>query len=114
MFYTCKNPDTGLPVPVARGLRDRRLQRALLQFFKPENWFEVREALLSAGRKDLIGAGCDALIPSNPPREALMARRAKANKDIEDHVHSKEIPKVPKKGYRPGRANWGRREGKRP
>jgi hypothetical protein len=26
-------------------LRDRKLQRALMQFFKPENYFEVRKAL---------------------------------------------------------------------
>ena len=64
--------------PIARGMRDRRLQRALLQFFKPENYFEVHEALVKAGRRDLIGGGCDALIPAHPPREALEARRARA------------------------------------
>ncbi len=36
------------------------MQRALMQFFKPENYFEVREALLKAGRGDLIGAGATA------------------------------------------------------
>lgn len=116
MYYTGKDPDTGQPVAVARGMRDRRLQRALLQFFKPENYFEVREALLAAGRKDLIGGGCDALIPSNPPREALIARRERANKDFHEHTHMKDAPKAPKPpkaGYRPGRAGWGRREGKR-
>ena len=41
------------PVPVARNLKDRRLQRALMQFFKPENYFEVRESLVEAGRTDL-------------------------------------------------------------
>ena len=35
---------------VAKHLRDRKLQRALMQFFKPENYFEVRKALLAAGR----------------------------------------------------------------
>jgi uncharacterized radical SAM protein YgiQ len=110
MYYTGRNPETGLPVPVAKGLRDRRLQRALLQFFKPENYFEVREALLQAGRKDLIGDGCDCLIPANPPREAIMARREKAQKDFHEHTHMKDAPKGGKKGYRPGRAGWGRRE----
>ena len=44
-------------------LRDRRTQRALLQFFKPENWFEVRRALIDAGRADLIGpARAEALV----------------------------------------------------
>ena len=45
-----------------------------MQFFKPENYFEVREALIQAGRGDLIG-GCDGLIPANPPKEAIEARR---------------------------------------
>ncbi len=113
MYYTGRDPETGREVPIARGLRDRRLQRALLQFFKPENYFEVREALLKAGRQDLIGGGCDALIPANPPREALAARRERADKDFHEHVHMKDAPKAPKAGYRPGRAGWGRREGKR-
>jgi len=110
MYYTGKNPDTGLPVTIARGMKDRRLQRALLQFFKPENYFEVREALLAAGRKDLIGGGCDALIPANPPREAIVARRERARKDFHEHVHMKDAPKGPRAGYRPGRAGWKRRE----
>jgi hypothetical protein len=50
MWYTGTDPMTGRPVRVARHLRDRKLQRALMQFFKPEDWFEVREALAEAGR----------------------------------------------------------------
>jgi uncharacterized radical SAM protein YgiQ len=118
MYYTGRNPETGLPMPVAKGMRDRRLQRALLQFFKPENYFEVREALLKAGRGDLIGSGCDALIAANPPKEALLARREKSEKDFHEHTHMKKDkgpaqPKPPKTGYRPQRSQWGRREGKR-
>ena len=45
MYYTGLDPMTGQPVYVARGERERRLQRALLQFFKPENYAAVREAL---------------------------------------------------------------------
>ncbi len=112
MYYTGKNPDTGERVAVARGMRDRRLQRALLQFFKPENYFEVREALLKAGRRDLIGSGCDALIPSEPPREAILARRERAGKDFQDHAHAAAPPPGRKSGYRPARANWTRRERK--
>ena len=113
MYYTGKNPDTGEAVPIAKGLRDRRLQRALLQFFKPENYFEVHEALVKAKRRDLIGGGCDALIPADPPMAALRARRARAQKDAADHVHAEEALGPEKKGYRPGRSGWGRREGKR-
>jgi hypothetical protein len=67
MYYTGLDPFTGKPVETAKHLRDRKLQRALMQFFKPENYFEVREALIQAKRQDLIGDGCDALIPAVPP-----------------------------------------------
>lgn len=39
---------------VARGAHERRLQRSLIQFSKPENRSLVKEALEKAGRKDLI------------------------------------------------------------
>ena len=114
MYYTGKDPETGKAVPVAKNLGERKLQRALLQFFKPQNYFEVREALLKAGRKDLIGEGCDCLIPSNPPPAALAARRERAQKELEadEHVHLRERrpgEKKPSKGYRPGRSSWRRR-----
>jgi hypothetical protein len=57
-------------------LEDREVQRALMQYFKPENWFVVHKALVEAGRKDLIGDGPLSLIPSQPPKQALAARRA--------------------------------------
>ena len=73
MYYTGINPFTKEEVYIARNLRDRKMQRALMQFFKPENWFTVREALIEAGRQDLIGNGCDCLIPAQPPKEAVEA-----------------------------------------
>ena len=47
-----------------------------MQFFKPANYFEVRDALIAEGRQDLIGDGCDCLIPGRPPVEALEKRGA--------------------------------------
>jgi hypothetical protein len=86
-------------VHIARQLRDRKLQRALMQFFKPSNYFEVRDALREAGRQDLIGSGCDCLIPSSPPREAIDARRKDANTRFRgDYVHT--IP-----GEKPAQGN---------
>ena len=99
MYYTGIDPFSKQEVYIARQLRDRKTQRALLQFFKPENYFEVRQALLEAGRGDLIGGGCDALIPAQPPREALAARCEQADAALKkDHVHA-----IPRRGYRPGR-----------
>jgi radical SAM superfamily enzyme YgiQ (UPF0313 family) len=75
MYYTGLDPMTKEPIYVARLPRDRKLQRALLQFFKPENYFLVRRALLQAGRGDLIGEGRQALIPDKPSPVALDAKR---------------------------------------
>lgn len=105
MWYTGLDPFTMKPVTVARGLSDRKVQRALMQFFKPENYFEVRDALIQANRGDLIG-GCDGLIPSQPPKEAIESRRKKANAD---HYHAVPTPAAPGKGYRPGRKTQQRR-----
>ncbi len=92
MWYTGLDPFTKKPVTVARGLTDRKMQRALMQFFKPENYFAVREALVKAGRGDLIG-GCDGLIPAQPPKEAVEARRRQANAAARnDHSHSVANP----------------------
>ncbi len=110
MYYTGLDPFTKKPVTIARNLRDRKLQRALLQFFKPENWFMVREALLQVGRADLIGNGCDALIPAQPPKEALQARRERANQNVRgDHVHTVPNPSR-SRGYRPGRKSARRQD----
>lgn len=108
MYYTEMDPFTLKPVYIAKKLRDRRTQRALMQFFKPENYFEVREALRAAGRQDLIGDGCDALIPSKPPREALERRRREANAALDGtYVHTIANPSKNKhqSKHRPAQAN---------
>src|SRR4051794_18767667 len=101
MDYTGIDPFTRKGVYIARHFRDRKKQRVLMQFFKPENYFEVRKALEQPGRQDLIGSGCDALIPAQPPKEALLARRNEANRTARgDFVHT--IPKPGKtRDYRP-------------
>lgn len=116
MYYTGLGPMTKMPVGVARAMHDRKLQRALMQFFKPENYFAVREALIQAGRTDLIGSGCDCLIPANPTKEAIEARRRRANDP--DHYHTVVNPAKREKlvepgpgervGYRPGRKSGPR------
>jgi radical SAM superfamily enzyme YgiQ (UPF0313 family) len=112
MYYTGIDPFTKKPVYVAQHLRDRKLQRALLQFFKPENYFEVRQALQLARRTDLIGNGCDCLIPAQPPPAAFAKRRAEASERFRgEYVHTipGEKKKTPSKsagaGYRPHRSS---------
>jgi uncharacterized radical SAM protein YgiQ len=75
MYFTGLDPMTMEPVETVKKLRDRRQQRALMMFFAPENWHAVHEALLAAGREDLIGPGPQCLIPARPPRGAKKARR---------------------------------------
>ncbi len=89
MYHTGLDPQTLEPVKVAKHLRDRRMQRALMQFFKPENYFEVRKALELAGRTDLVGEHQDALIPSRAPKEALEARRERAHQSIDRYYHER-------------------------
>jgi hypothetical protein len=126
LYLTGIDPFTKQEVYVAKGLKDRKMQRALMQFFKPENYFTVREALIQAGRQDLIGSGCDALIPANPPKEAIEARRRQANRaaqgNDDDHYHTVANPAkgepagerwLSSKGYRPGRKSQKRQQGKK-
>ena len=88
MYYTEMDPFTKKPVYIAKKLKDRKTQRALMQFFKAENYFEVRKALLDNGRKELIGNGCDCLIPSKAPAEAIKRRRQLAGKQFRgQYVH---------------------------
>lgn len=104
LWYTGLDPFTQKPVKVARGLRDRKMHRALMQFFKPGNYFTVREALIEAGRQDLIG-GCEGLIAANPPKEALEKRRREANRAVVgDHYHTVANPA---KGESPGERGVG-------
>ncbi len=63
MFYTGIDPYTMEDIFVPKTPEDKTMQRALLQYFKPENADIVRKALIKAGRKDLIGTGANCLVP---------------------------------------------------
>lgn len=55
MFYTGLDPRTLKPVVITNNPHDKAMQRALIQYRKPENYDLVKEALLKEGRADLIG-----------------------------------------------------------
>jgi len=101
MYYTGLDPMTLEPVYSAHGARERRVQRALMQFFLEENWQTVHDVLLEEGREDLIGDGPEALIPSRPRsgrppgRPERTARSARSARKGERSV-----------GYRPGRKRF--------
>ena len=62
MYYTGIHPMTGKNVYVTTDYHEKQLQRALLQYSRPENANLVREALKIAGREELIGNGPECLV----------------------------------------------------
>ena len=62
MYYTGLDPRTMKPVYVPRSLKEKNIQRALMQWKRPKNRETVRRALINAGREDLIGFGRSCLI----------------------------------------------------
>ncbi len=66
MYYTGINPLDGKPVYVAKKGRDKAKQRALMQYKNIENYELVKEALIEANRRDLIGFGPECIIPPRP------------------------------------------------
>ena len=70
MFYTGLDPRTMRPVYVPKTKREKAMQRALLQYRNPKKYDIVYEALVEAGREDLIGFGPKCLIkPKNGRKE---------------------------------------------
>lgn len=63
MYYTGIDPRDGKEVYVAHNPHEKAMQRALIQYKRPENYELVKEALLKAKRDDLIGFGEKCLIP---------------------------------------------------
>ena len=68
MFYTGLDPITMKPVYVPKTKEEKAMQRALLQFSNPKNYNIVYDALMKAGREDLIGNGPKCLIKSKEQR----------------------------------------------
>ena len=62
MYYTGIDPRDGKRVYVTRSPHEKAMQRALIQYKNPKNEDLVREALLKAGRADLIGSGEKCLV----------------------------------------------------
>ena len=76
MYYTGIDPLTMQKVYVARDPHEKAMQRALIQFKKPENYELVKEALLREHREDLIGYAPGCLIP---PRKISFDKQNKKN-----------------------------------
>jgi len=68
MYYTGLDPRTMERVYVPTDAHEKAMQRALIQYRNPKNYYLVREALLKAHREDLIGSGPKCLIRAVPPK----------------------------------------------
>jgi radical SAM superfamily enzyme YgiQ (UPF0313 family) len=73
MYYTGLNPFTLEPVHVPKG-REKKIQRALMQYREPQNRGLVREGLKLAGREDLIGRGINCLVAGDGRRDRFPHR----------------------------------------
>ncbi len=98
MYYTGINPLTMKPVYVATDYHEKQLQRALLQFNRPQNADLVREALKKAGREDLIGFGADCLVRpavthTASKRKASPSSRPSAHKNGKSKHDAKPSPR---------------------
>ena len=78
MFYTGVDPRPMEPVYIPRDPHEKAMQRALIQYRKPENYKLVKEALRKAGREDLIGYGPKCLIRPVPPKPGTGGKKTGA------------------------------------
>ncbi len=70
MYYTGLDPRTMEDVAIIRNPHQKAMQRALIQYRDPANYDLVREALETAGRRDLIGYGPHCLIRPEKPKNS--------------------------------------------
>ena len=77
MYYTEIDPFTMKSVYVAKSYEEKKMQRALLQYRRPENAELIVKALHIAGREDLIGFTQDCLI--RPLRNGYRKSNPSAN-----------------------------------
>ncbi len=90
MYYTGIDPFTSKSVYVAKDYEEKRMQRALLQWNRKENYELVRTALEKCGRTDLIGFTKDCLVPpSNKNKLKKDNRSTVSKKNYSDKKNNK-------------------------
>ena len=90
MYYTGLDPITMKPVYVAKSYHEKAMQRALLQWKRPDKRKLVIEALKAAGREDLIGYGPKCLVRPDAPSGKPAGKMAEKKPE-------KKAPAAPKK-----------------
>ena len=91
MFYTGLDPFTMEKIYVPRTPEEKAQQRALLQYYRPENRKIVLQALKKAHREDLIGTGKNCLVaPDKSAHTSSRAPQQKRKKTIRNIHKSKK------------------------
>ncbi|MGE4549470.1 MAG: YgiQ family radical SAM protein [Intestinibacillus sp.] len=106
MYYTGLDPRTMQPVYVAKTPEEKAMQRALLQWRRPDKRPLVLAALKKAGREDLIGFGKECLL-----RPAAGRRPGKAGPEEGRTPHSESVPAAQEKRAAPPprrKAGWAK------
>ncbi len=113
MYYTGIDPMTMQPVYVAKNFHDKAMQRALLQWKRPDKRKLVIEALKEAGREDLIGFGPGCLV--RPDRGGRPSGKGpKTEGEGKKPRRAKEPEKAPKPVKKAGWARARPRKNARP
>lgn len=118
MYYTGVDPRTMEEVFVPVNPHEKAMQRALMQYRNPANYDLVKEALIKAGRQDLIGFGKECLIAPRKERwkeeawkKKEKGKKADRNKKAGQGKERKEASG--KKGKHTGQTKKGGNSGNR-
>lgn len=98
MYYTGVDPRTMEKVYVPTSPHEKAMQRALIQYRKPENYELVKEALIKTGRRDLIGYGEKCLI--RPEKKTGSSNEKNKNSVNKDGKQKANKPNYKKKAIR--------------
>ena len=99
MYHTELDPRTMEPVYVPKSAHEKAMQRALIQYRKPQNYNLVYEALIKAGRDDLIGFDKKCLIRPRQTANANKPNKAAVNnKKTFDNKGAKKKTNTKNKG----------------
>ena len=90
MWYTGIDPMTGEKVYTAKSYEDKLMQRALMQYWLPQNHDIVRKALHIAGREDLIGFDARCLVrPKSRDNQSGPTGRGNHSNRMQDHKNTR-------------------------
>ena len=112
-YYTGIDPVTEEEVHVPKSLRERRLQRALLFYYNPAFYEDVKNALKEAGREDLIGTDPTCLIPPYLPKSFTLRRASRTKflkRQMEKEKEAKEKRRNELRASSQEKESWGKRE----